>query len=429
MSLKQRFAKWLLRNAWDSSQITRGSQAWNDLFGVTSGLPALSETTALTVSAINACVFLLSGVIAALPVNLYKVDAKGFRDEIWGDSLWWVLNEEMSARWSAANGWEFLAASLLLHGNAYCGVLRDGFGRVVGLDPWHPNRVEVLLDAARNRLVYSVEPDPNAALNAQARQKRQVFDQDDVIHVAGMGWDGIKGLSPLRHALRMAGAVSFATQEFSANFFANSARPDYALTSQGELSEESLTKLRARLLERHQGVGNSFLPMILHGGMDIKTLSIPLEDLQLVAMRQFQVEEIARIFGVPPFMIGHNEKTTSWGSGIEAMGIGFTRYTMRPYLNKIENELNRKLIRNGPKLLAFDTEELERADLKSLYESLRSGVGRAGERQLVSINEARKKLRLKPTEGGDEIETEAQPMAATPEGNYDDAQSQAAQPA
>lgn len=426
MSIRQRLARWVLRNAWDSSQVKYGTPAWSEMFGPVSGLPALNETSALAVSAINACVFLLSGCIAALPVNLYRVDGKGFREELWGDPMWWTLNEEMSPRWAAANGWEFLAASLLLHGNAYAGIVRDRYGAPVGLDPWHPSRVDVVLDASRNRLVYTVSPDLNDTIG---KISRKVYDQDDVIHVAGLGWDGIKGLSPLRHALRMSGAVSFATQEYAANFFANSARPDYALTSTGKLTTDQVEELRNQIAEKHQGTGSSHKPMVLHSGMDIKSISMPIEDLQLVAIRQFQVEEIARIFGVPPFMIGHNEKTTSWGSGVEAMGIGFVRYTLRPYLNKIENEFNRKLIRNGPKLLAFDTEELERADLKSLYEGLRSGVGRAGERQMLSLNEARKKLRLKPTPGGDEIqthETVATASSAPTEGNGSDAQPQTA---
>lgn len=230
MSLRQKIARWLVSNDWDSSQVKKGSFAWTEMFGPVSGLPVPTETSALAVSAINACVFLLSGVIAALPLNVYRVDGEGFRSEIWGDDLWWVLNEEMTARWSAAAGWEFMAASLLLHGNFYARILRDATGRPIGIEPTHPNRVEVILDDARGRLVYAVEPDP-LAFPAKSRIERRVYDQDDVLHVAGLGFDGIKGLSPLRYSLRMAGAVAMATQDYAANFFANSARPDYALVA------------------------------------------------------------------------------------------------------------------------------------------------------------------------------------------------------
>lgn len=427
MSIRQKIARWLIKDAWDSSQIKKGSTAWLEMFGPANGLPALSEHSALTVSAINACVNLLAGCIASLPLNIYQVDQEGFREEVWGDPLWWALNEEMSPRWSAASGWEFLANSWLFHGNAYAGIIRDRQARPIGLDPWHPNRVEPLLDATRNRLVYSVDPDPQG-YKRSTDAKRITYDQDDVIHIAGKGWDGIKGLSPLRYELRTSGASALATQEYAGNFFANSARPDYALVSQKSLSEEGVDVLRKSLLDRYQGPEKSHLPMILHSGMDVKTLSLPMKDLQLVEIRKFQVEDICRAFNVPPFMVGHSEGTTAWGTGLEVMGTNFVRFTLRPYLNKIENEFNRKLIRQSPKLLAFDTTDFERADMKTFIDGLRSAVGRAGERQLMSLNEARKRLRLKPTDGGDEIQTEntAAPAAAPNTEGTDNAQSQTA---
>ncbi len=420
MSIRQRLAQWVLRNAWGSSQIKYGSPAWEGMFGVPSKLAPLNETSALTISSIYGCVFLIAGAVSSIPVNVLRRNQDGFRDEIWGDDLWWVMNEQMSPRWSAAVAWEFLTSSLLLHGNAYAEIVRGRDAQPVGMKPVHPDRVEVYLNGEMDRLVYAISPEPNST---GQKSTRKVFDQDDIVHVAGLGFDGIKGLSPLRYALRMTGAVANETQNYAANFFANAARPDYALTSEKPITDDQVKQLRDQIAEKHQGM-NSHKPMVLHGGMDIKTISLPVKDLQMLELRQFQVEEIARVFGVPPFMIGHNEKTTSWGSGVEAMGIGFVRYTLRPYLNKIENELNRKLIRNGSRLLAFDTSDLERADMKTFIEGLRSGVGRAGEKPLLSQNEARKKLNLKPVTGGDDM-APVQPAAAPSKDNQD-AQSQTA---
>ena len=132
-------------------------------------------------------------------------------------------------------------------------------------------------------------------------------------------------------------------------------------------------------------------------------ITMPMKDMELVAMRQFQIEEIARIYGVPPFMIGHNEKTTSWGSGVEAMAIGFVRFTLRQHLNKFQNEINRKLFRTAARVAEFDTADLERADTKSLFEALRIAVGRAGEPKIMSVNEARAHLRLKRSKDGDDM--------------------------
>jgi len=128
---------------------------------------------------------------------------------------------------------------------------------------------------------------------------------------------------------------------------------------------------------------------------------MPIEDMQLIETRRFQVEEIARIYGVPPFMIGHTDKTTSWGSGIDAMGAGFVRFTLRDHLNAYENELNRKFFRTSRWIAKFDTSELERADLKTLLESYRIALGRAGERAIMTVEEVRNRLDLPRVADGD----------------------------
>jgi HK97 family phage portal protein len=136
--------------------------------------------------------------------------------------------------------------------------------------------------------------------------------------------------------------------------------------------------------------------------------------MQLLQTRQFAIEEIARIYGIPPFMIGHNEKTTSWGSGVEAMGTGFVRYALRQHLNKIENEVNRKLFRTASKVAQFDTTELERADTKSMFESMRIAIGRSGEPGFLTINEARARLSLKRLDGGNDLSQGGPAIAPQP---------------
>lgn len=380
-------------------EITRNSSSWTDFVEMQGKLPAPTERTALTVSAIYASVNLIAGALAALPVNIYRVNIEdGERDRIHNDNLHWVFNEQMSPRWTAASGWEFLCQSLLLHGDAFAVIERRG-GAPVGLTPIHPQRVTVAVWPDGSRLVYAIE----AEVIAGKKGTGQVYDQDDVLHVPGFGFDGLRGLSPLRHALRMTGASSIAMQDFSANFFANSARPDYALSTDLKLNPEDVSDLREEIDRKHQGTANAHRPMLLHGGLKFMAITMPMKDMELVAMRQFQIEEIARIYGVPPFMIGHNEKTTSWGSGVEAMAVGFVRFTLRQHLNKFQNEINRKLFRTASRVAEFDTTDLERADTKSFFESLRIGVGRAGEPQIMTVNEARAHLRLKRDKDGDKL--------------------------
>jgi HK97 family phage portal protein len=395
------------QNSAPSVLVTRNASSWGDLFAAQSGVPTPTESSALTSSAIYASVNLIAGAIAALPALIYDRSREGEMAVRPSDPLWWMLNEQMMPRWSAANGWEFLCQSLLLHGNAYAEILRNRAGEVTGLWPIHPGRVVVVATPDGQRLVYSVDPDPLLTLQGQTRR---TLDQDDMIHVAGFGFDGVKGLSMLRHALSMAGGSSLAMQEFAGRFFVNSARPDYLLTSDNAIGKEKVEEIYARLEDRHGGAGKAHRPMVLGNGLKFQAITMPLSDMQLLDQRRFQIEEVARIYGVPAFMIGHTEKTTSWGSGVEQMGTGFVRYALRQHLNKFENEINRKLFRTASRVMRFDTTELERADTKSLMESLRIGIGRAGERPIISVNEARAVLNRNKAAGGDSME----PAAAQP---------------
>lgn len=354
-----------------------------------SNLPVPTEQTAYQISAVYACVNLIAGAIASLPMHVYRVSPDGQRDRTMNDTVWWMLNEEMCPRWSAAAGWEYLMQSKLLHGDAFARIWRGPDARPIQIEPIHPSRVSVALDYGQRRLVYTVAAEEGTPLG------QVVLDQDDVIHVPGFGFDGFRGMSPLRYALRMPGAVALAAQEFSASFFANSARPDYVLESAQALGPEAIENLRSQIEERHKGAGKSFRPMVLQGGLALKPITMPVSDMELLTTRQFQIEEVARIYGVPPFMIGHNEKTTSWGSGVEAMGIGFVRYCLRQHLNQIEAEFNRKLFRTAARRAEFDTFDLERADMKSMFEAFRIAVGRAGEPGWMTDREVRMRLNMK----------------------------------
>lgn len=405
MRIMDTIRRWVgsrVSNQAPAPQITRNSSTWGDLVMAIDGLPVLNDREAMTVSAITSCVNLIGGTISALPLHVYSRDRAGIRDRRFDDPLWWVLNEEWSPRWSAAAGWEYLVKSRLLHGDGYARILRNSVGQPTGLLPIHPTRVFITPSPDGMRLIYSIDPDPTVPVDkGNGYRGRLVVDQDDMIHISGDGFDGCKSLSPLSYHLRMTGAVAHATQEFSARFFAEGARPDYALVSAGNMSPEYIESLRAQIDERHGGYRKSHRPMLLQGGMTIEKLGMPLEELQLIATRQFQIEEIARVFGVPPFMIGHTEKTSSWGTGVGAMGQNFRTFTLAPHLTKIHNEFNRKLFRTYSRVVEFDTFELERADMKSMFEAFRTALGRAGEPGFLTTNEVRAYLNLAPKEGGD----------------------------
>ncbi|MDP2358010.1 MAG: phage portal protein [Beijerinckiaceae bacterium] len=419
-ALRQALADWIAPKASgstqtvDSSQIRRGAESYSWFTEFSGGqLPVPTEVSALACSACYSSINLIAGAMASIPKVIFNRARDGELSDRPDESLYWVLNEQMTPRWSAANGWEFLFQSLLLHGNGYAIIRRDRLGNVLGIEPVHPERVDIVTTPDGLRLIYSISPDPNVYPQQSART---VYDQDDVLHIAGFGFDGVKGISVLRHALRMTGGAAIAMQDYAANFFANNARPDFALETDQNLGPEAVGDLYASLDERHRGPAKAHRPIILSGGLKVRTITMPLTDVQLLEQRKFAVEEVARIYGVPPFMIGHTEKTSSWGTGVESMGTGFVRYALRQHIHKAETELNRKLFRTSARVVKFDTADLERADTKSLMESLRIGIGRAGERSIISVNEARAVLRRNRIEGGDNlsINVGAQPQD-TPE--------------
>ena len=369
---------------------------------------ALTEKTALAISSIYAAAGLIAGAIAGLPFHIYDTTQEG-RARVKDDPLWQMFNVEMAPAWSAAVAWEYLVMSLLFHGNFYATIIRKGGGLsapgIAGFEPCDPKRVQVVREPVSRRLVYIVQPDGSAA-----GEGVRIIDQDDMIHVPGFGFDGRIGYSPLRLALGDAGLLAKDTQDLSSAFFKNGARPDYFLLTDAKPSTEEIAKLRNQLGDRHQGTGNAFKPAILTGGMKPHAISLPFEEVQLIATRQFQIEEIARIFGVPPFMIGHTEKTTSWGSGVEQMGIGFVKYTLQRHLTKIQNEFRRKCFRGTTRFAEFATAALERGDLKTQSEAFRIALGRAGEANWMTVNEVRRLLNLPPVDGGDTM----QMASATP---------------
>lgn len=371
----------------DSSQIRRGSSLFDALTG-----SSVSEDAVMRVTAVSACVQLIGGAISAMPMHVYRRERDGDLRRDADSDLWWVLNEQFCPRWSASAGWSFLTASKLLHGDGFAEIQRRG-GVIRGIVPIHPTRVRVIATPDGGRLVYEIQPDMTIESPAPESSRVRVLDQDDMLHVPGFGFNGLHGMSALRYSLRSAGGLAVSAQDFSKRFLENMARPDFALKAAGNLTDEQYQRLQD-MLDARRGPAGAGREMLLEGGLEIQQLTMPLEEMQLLETRKFQVEEIARAFGVQPFMIGHTEKTSSWGTGVEAMGAGFVRYTLRDHLNAFQNEINRKFFRSAGRVAEFDTTDIERGDTKAMFDSVRVALGRAGEPAFMTIEEARELLRL-----------------------------------
>lgn len=350
----------------------QGSELYTALTGgqSASGM-AVNEQTAMRVSAVYACVSLIGGALASMPVHVYRRENQE-RERV-DHALWWLLNEQPWATISAAVFWEYAAWSVLLHGDSFSRIHRVNplSPEIKGLEPLHPLTVDPRMVAGR--LVYLVYGEGG---------KVDAVDQDDMLHVPGVGFDGRRGMSALRYALRNPAGIALAADEYSGGYFRNGAKADHAIIVQGKTDKEQVALMQSSWRE-NRSLSNSFVPVVLSGGAKLESLSISAEDAQLIETRRMQVEEIARIFGVPPFMIGHTTNTTSWGSGVEQMGIGFVKYTLQRHLVKFEQEINRKCFRTAQYFAEFNTAGLERGDMKSRYEAYRIALGRAGERAWI----------------------------------------------
>lgn len=384
--------------------MTNGSLSMQELSDWIIGQRTNNEVTsvrsALTISAVYACVSLIAGAVASMPLKFYQRNSETGERKSYTPDYWWMFNESWMPCWPAATAWEFALTSKLLRGDFFARIHRASpfSPKIVGFEPWHPDCVQV--ERRDDRLRYTFAPQTNLQPHGA---KPIVLDQDDVLHVAGPGFDGLRGMSQISTVLHNTGAISLAADEYSASFFRNSARPDYALSTDKTLSVEQLQAMRDQIAERHQGAQRAFRPMVLLGGLKVEPITMTTSDAQLIETRGFQVEDIARIFGVPPFMVGHAEKTTSWGSGVEQMGLSFVKYTLQRHLVAIEQEINRKVFRTAGNFCEFLTDGLERGDVKTRNEAYRVAIGRAGEPGWMTINEVRKRENLPPVPEGEKL--------------------------
>lgn len=363
----------------------------------------VTEQSAMMVSAVYASVALICGALASLPYHIYKRMAQG-RDRF-DSPLWQLFNLSPWPSWTAASAWSFVGQSIALNGDGFWRIHR-GVGREIsairGFEPIHPDKVYV--DRVGDRNVYTYFDDDGRLVTV---------DQDDMLHFPGLGFDGKRSLTPIKAALRTPAGIALAADGFASSFFRNGARPDFALYTDGKLDPAQADLLRSTWADRHQGPNNAHLPAVLTGGLKVQQLTMNAEDAQLLDTRKFQIEDIARIFGVPPHMIGHTEKSTSFGSGVEQQYIAFIRYTMRRYIDAIQQEVNRKIWPQGTNTYGeFNTDALMDGDSAAQATYFGKALGGPGTQGWMTINEVRKLKNLKPVDGGDKLIFAGKPETA-----------------
>lgn len=345
--------------------------------------------SALQLSTAWACVRLLSETIGTLPAEMFQKSATGAPSLAPNHALYGLLHDSPNADMSAAEFWEAIAACLCLWGNGYAQKHYGAAGRITVLEFLRPDLMKVYRDLQGvRRYTYS---DPFGP----ARD----IPEADMFHVRGFGVGGTMGLAPISYARQTLG-TAMAADETAAKMFANGMQqPLFIDSGQARLTKDQRSDLR-ELFSKFVGADNAGKVMVLEQGMKPVPLSFNPDDAQLLETRQFHVEEICRWFRVPPFMIGHTEKSTSWGTGLEQQMIGFSNFSLRPYLHRIEQAVAKQLLSPSDRktyFLRFDQDELLRGD-SAARAALYSAFGQNG---IATRDEMRAKEHLPPKPGGD----------------------------
>jgi HK97 family phage portal protein len=349
----------------------------------------VSPETALRCSAVYSCVGILAESIAQLPLKLYRRTAGG-KEEVEGSPLRRILGWKPNEWQTSFEFREMAMQHLCLRGNFYAYKVTDSRDEVRELLPLHPDQVSV-----------EQQSDWSLAYRITFNGGRQeTVDRSRIFHVRYRTLDGVRGISPILYHRDTVG-LALTTLRHGSRVFRNGALPTGILQHPGKLSKESLERLRESW-EASYGGANSGKTAILEEGMTFTGLTMSNEDMQYLETRSFQVEDIARIYRVPLHMIQSTEKSTSWGSGIENMSLGFVQFTLLPWIRRFESAIWRDLIPDREKDSLFPeflVDGLMRGDIKSRYTAYQLAI----QNGIMSPNEVRAKENLNPRLGGDDF--------------------------
>ena len=365
------------------------------LFGRTTSGKPVNERTAMQTTAVYACVRILAEAVASLPLHVYEYQDDGGKKLVHDHPLYYLLHDEPNPEMTSFVFRETLMSHLLIWGNAYAQIIRDGAGRVLGLYPLLPDKMDVQRDDRGNiYYVYSRNSDENPMF----KEYRDIrLKAEDVLHIPGLGFDGLIGYSPIAMAKNAVG-MTLACEEYGASFFANGANPGGVLEHPGVLKDPS--KVRESWNSVYRGVNNAHKIAVLEEGMKYQQIGIPPEEAQFLETRKFQINEIARLYRIPPHMVGDLDKSSF--SNIEQQSLEFVKYTLDPWVIRWEQSLQRSLLLLGEKgkyFIKLNVDGLLRGD----YQSRMNGYAVGRQNGWFSANDIREMENMNPIpdeEGG-----------------------------
>ena len=337
---------------------------------------------ALTLTAVWCAIRLLAESVSSLPISVYTKQANGDKLEDTKSPIYKLVKFKPNYYQNKITFFEFIMLSICTEGNSYVQIVRNNSGTPVQLICLDPSNVTVVVN--NNELFYQIDGG-------------SVLDSSDVLHIKTITDDGVTGLSPISQCAKALNwGVSL--EEFGSTFFSNGAKPSSILQTDRALSDTALQRLKSSFNNNYAKLKNSNSTIVLEEGLTFKPISISPEQAQFLSSRQFSIEEVARIFNVPPHMLKDLSKSSF--NNIEMQSQEFVTYTLMPYLTRIEQEMNLKLFRTnelGKTFVEFNVNGLLRGDVKSRTEAYKTAITNG----YMSINEVRQKENMNSIEGGD----------------------------
>jgi len=346
---------------------------------------SVSERSSLGMPAVWRAVNLIAGTAASLPLHAYRRGDESRLPVDRGPAA--ALLDDPHPDLTPFELWEIGYGHLCLWGNAYFRILRNRLDQPRELWPLHPSQVRVGRDSATAMKVYEVTND--------AGEKEPHTDRT-VLHVPGFGYDGICGVSPIR-AARQGIGLAMAAEEFGARLFGSGSLAAGILQTEQRLEQAHADALARRWEAKTKGLAAAHKTVVLDSGAKFEQLTIPPEDAQFIESRRFQITEVGRMFGVPPFLMMETEKSTSWGTGLEQQAIGWVKFDLRRYLLRFEQRIT-KLIRPDNVFARYSVEGLLRGDSAARAQFYRQ----MWELGVFSTNDIRELEDRSPVEGGDQ---------------------------
>lgn len=354
----------------------------------------VTEDSAMRQAAVYSCVRLISEAIAGLPLHVYKHDDVGARLAP-EHPLNKILHHRPNPEMSSFSLRETMMTHLLLWGNAYAQIIRENSGRIVALYPLMPDKMDVSR-APSGEIFYTYWRSPDERRRRE-KEGMVILNRHEVLHIPGLSFNGLVGLSPITLAKNTIG-LAIATEDYGSGFFANGTNPGGILEHPGTLEDHD--KIRASWEALYSGRAGSHRLAVLEDGMKFHPISVPPEQAQFLETRRFQIDEIARIFRVPPHMIGDLEKSSF--NNIEQQSMEFVTYTLQPWISRWEQTMLNTLLTDSEQdgfFIKFNLGGLLRGD----YETRMKGYSIGIQNGFMSPNDCRRleDYNLIPSPAGD----------------------------